>query len=140
MCGGFPLSLSLCSKNSFLILSSVLSFYNERQRFGALRSGGKSKRKVSIQTTRSKSQFLFAKLQKKPIKLAFADYEAKTFNLDRNPPFCKTLVMARFSCHPPMFLYASFIKYFVSSKSFKSLIVNSKSPVPKCPISLTSLP
>src|SRR5690606_1218453 len=44
-------------------------------------------------TTQSKSQFLFAKLQKKPIKLAFADYEAQTFNLDLTPPFCKTLVV-----------------------------------------------
>jgi len=24
--------------------------------------------------------------------LAFADYEAETFNLDETPPFCKTLV------------------------------------------------
>ena len=30
--------------------------------------------------------------EKKPIKLAFADYEAQTFNLSLNPPFCKTLV------------------------------------------------
>jgi hypothetical protein len=30
--------------------------------------------------------------EKKPIKLAFADYEAQTFNLDCTPPFCKTLV------------------------------------------------
>lgn len=29
--------LSLCSKNSIVILSSVLSFYNERQRFAATR-------------------------------------------------------------------------------------------------------
>ncbi len=31
-------------------------------------------------------------MKKKPIKLAFADYEAQTFNLDETPPFCKTLV------------------------------------------------
>lgn len=32
-------------------------------------------------------------MKKKPIKLAFADYEAQTFNLDVSPPFCKTLVL-----------------------------------------------
>jgi hypothetical protein len=30
--------------------------------------------------------------EKKPIKLAFADYEAENFSLAENPPFCKTLV------------------------------------------------
>jgi len=27
--------------------------------------------------------------EKKPIKLAFADYEAQNFNLDVNPPYCQ---------------------------------------------------
>lgn len=40
-CGrGFLYLLSLCSKNSFMFLSVVWSFYNERQRIRALRSGG----------------------------------------------------------------------------------------------------
>lgn len=28
--------------------------------------------------------------------MAYADYEAESFNLDETPPFCKTLVQAGF--------------------------------------------
>jgi len=37
--------------------------------------------------------------EKKPKKLAFADYEAQNFQLSLNPPFCKALV----SCSPNVF-------------------------------------
>ena len=50
------------------------------------------RRKFRFRRHVAKANFLFAKLQKKPIKLAFADYEAESFNLDLTPPFCKTLV------------------------------------------------
>ena len=41
--------------------------------------------------------------EKKPIKLAFADYEAENFQLSLNLPFCKALVGSRFSCHLHLF-------------------------------------
>ncbi len=41
----------------------------------------------------AKANFYLLIYEKKPIKLAFADYEAQSFNLDVTPPFCKTLVM-----------------------------------------------
>jgi hypothetical protein len=55
-CGrGFLYLLSLCSKNSFLFLSVVWSFYNERQRFAAWRSGGflaqKFNRRTELEST-----------------------------------------------------------------------------------------
>ena len=40
----------------------------------------------------AKANFYLLNYEKKPIKLAFADYEAQTFNLAVTPPFCKTLV------------------------------------------------
>lgn len=40
----------------------------------------------------AKANFYLLNYKKKPIKLAFADYEAESFNLDLTPPFCKTLV------------------------------------------------
>src|SRR5690606_26254351 len=40
----------------------------------------------------AKANFYLLNYEKKPIKLAFADYEAQNFNLPLNPPFCKTLV------------------------------------------------
>ena len=41
----------------------------------------------------AKANFYLLNYEKKPIKLAFADYEAQTFNLAVTPPFCKTLVL-----------------------------------------------
>src|SRR5690554_992932 len=40
----------------------------------------------------AKANFHLLNYEKKPIKLAFADYEARNFQLSLNPPFCKTLV------------------------------------------------
>ena len=40
----------------------------------------------------AKANFYLLNYEKKPIKLAFADYEAENFQLLLNPPFCKTLV------------------------------------------------
>ena len=55
-------------------------------------SGGLESQNFMFCTNLSNSFLLFTKLQKKPIKLAFADYEAQTFNLNLTPPFCKTFV------------------------------------------------
>src|SRR5690554_2029247 len=44
----------------------------------------------------AKANFYLLNYEKKPIKLAFADYEAQNFNLSLNPPFCKTLVVCSF--------------------------------------------
>ena len=41
----------------------------------------------------AKANFHLLNYEKKPIKLAFADYEAQNFQLSLNPPFCKTLVL-----------------------------------------------
>ena len=43
----------------------------------------------------AKANFYLLNYEKKPIKLAFSDYEAKNFQLSLNPPFCKTLVIGR---------------------------------------------
>lgn len=49
-------------------------------------------RKFLFRRNVAKANFYLLIYEKKPIKLAFADYEAQTFNLDFTPPFCKTLV------------------------------------------------
>src|SRR5690606_33886454 len=53
-------------------------------------------RKFRFRRHVAKANFYLLNYEKKPIRLAFADYEAKNSNLDENPPFCKTLV----SCSP----------------------------------------
>src|SRR5690606_19197013 len=44
----------------------------------------------------AKANFHLLNYEQKPIKLAFADYEAQNFQLSLNPPFCKTLVSRSF--------------------------------------------
>ena len=46
----------------------------------------------------AKANFYLLNYEKKPIKLAFADYEAENFQLLLNPPFCKTLVGGSTGC------------------------------------------
>src|SRR5690606_3713870 len=60
--------------------------------FGALRSGGNRSEKFRFRRHVAKANFYLLNYEKKPIKLAFADYEAQNFNLSLNPPFYKTLV------------------------------------------------
>src|SRR5690606_18901610 len=55
------------------------------------------RRKFRFRQHVANANFYLLIYEKKPIKLAFADYEAKIFNLDGNPPFCKTLVINRLS-------------------------------------------
>jgi|SRR5690554_843855 len=40
----------------------------------------------------AKANFYLLNYEKKPILLAFADYEAQNFQISLNPPFCKALV------------------------------------------------
>ena len=40
----------------------------------------------------AKANFYLLNYEKKPIKLAFADYEAENFQLLLNPPFCKSVL------------------------------------------------
>ncbi len=57
-------------------------------------------RKFRFRRHVAKANFYLLNYEKKPIKLAFADYEAQTFNLDEPPPFCKTLVLvAQLTCY-----------------------------------------
>ena len=49
-------------------------------------------RKFRFRRHVAKANFYLLNYEKKPIKLAFAEYEVQTFNLDLTPPFCKTLV------------------------------------------------
>src|SRR5690554_759459 len=65
--------------------------------------------KIRFRRHVAKANFYLLNYKKKPIKLAFADYEAESFNLDGTPPFCKTLV----SCSPNvfrLFYLASFLQ------------------------------
>lgn len=54
------------------------------------------KRKFLFRRHVAKARFYLLIYEKKPIKLSFADYEAKSFHLDETPPFCKTLVWCAF--------------------------------------------
>src|SRR5690554_1946923 len=54
------------------------------------------RRKFRFRRHVAKANFYLLIYEKKPIKLAFADYEAQSFNLNETPPFCKTLVVYRF--------------------------------------------
>ncbi|HCN10918.1 MAG TPA: hypothetical protein DIS75_01020, partial [Chryseobacterium sp.] len=49
------------------------------------------RRKFRFRRHIAKANFYLLIYEKKPIKLAFADYEAESFNLYETPPFCKTL-------------------------------------------------
>ena len=53
-------------------------------------------RKFRFRRHVAKANFYLLTYEKKPIKLAFADYEAQNFQLSLNPPFCKTLVGGSF--------------------------------------------
>jgi len=48
-------------------------------------------RKFRFRRHVAKANFYLLNYEKKPIKLAFADYEAQNFQLSLNPPFCKTV-------------------------------------------------
>src|SRR5690554_4641023 len=50
------------------------------------------RRKFRFRRHVAKANFYLLIYEKKPIKLAFADYETESFNLNETPPFCKTLV------------------------------------------------
>ncbi|AZB21507.1 hypothetical protein EG338_04950 [Kaistella haifensis] len=50
------------------------------------------RRKFRFRRQAAKANSYLLNYEKKPIKLAFSDYEAKNFQLSLNPPFCKTLV------------------------------------------------
>lgn len=54
------------------------------------------RRKFRFRRHVAKANFYLLIYEKKPIKLAFADYEAESFNLVLTPPFCKTLVSCSF--------------------------------------------
>src|SRR5690554_1407389 len=56
--------------------------------------------KIRFRRHVAKANFYLLNYEKKPIKLAFADYEAQNFNLPLNPPFCKTLVSGSTSYFP----------------------------------------
>ncbi len=80
-----------------------------------------------------------------PTLLSATSY-LKIYNLlNIRSKICKhTLTLAKIPnslrfYYPPIFINERFINSFVSSKSILFFIVNSKSPVPKCPIFLTSL-
>jgi len=59
------------------------------------------RRKIRFRRQEAKANFYLLNYKKKPIKLAFADYEAQSFNLAETPPFCKTLV----ACCPFQLLF-----------------------------------
>jgi len=66
----------------------------------------------------AKANFYLLNYEKKPIKLAFADYEAENFQLSLNPPFCKTLVICR------LYLYSNIISSaFVFIKYVKGIFI-----------------
>ena len=78
---------------------------------GLCEVAGNRRRKFRFRRHIAKANFCLLIYKKKPIKLAFADYEAKSFNLDVTPPFCKTLVgYSVFN-----FSYNSFISYSIGN-------------------------
>src|SRR5690606_33585167 len=63
------------------------------------------RRKFRFRRHVAKANLYLLNYEKKPIKLAFADYEAQNFQLSLNPPFCKTLVSGWAYFHLLDFLY-----------------------------------
>ncbi len=58
----------------------------------------------------AKANFYLLNYEKKPIKLAFAEYEAQTFNLDGTRHFAKPLLVAVFYLQ----FFISLIKFIIS--------------------------
>ena len=71
-------------------------FFSQPDVFGLCEVAENRSEKFRFRPHVAKANFHLLNYEKKPIKLAFADYEAQNFQLSLNPPFCKTLVGGSF--------------------------------------------
>src|SRR5690554_989153 len=88
---------------SFVCFCSAVSVTHCRHSLTANGSGlcevaENRRRKFRFRRHVAKANFYLLIYEKESIKLAFAKYEAQSFNLDETPPFCKTLVSGRLFC------------------------------------------
>jgi len=80
--------------STYLIISKFISsyFYMQPNGSGLCEVAENRSRKFRFRRHVAKANFHLLIYEKKPIKLAFADYEAKIFNLDLTRHFAKPLL------------------------------------------------